>query len=493
MTTPSAPRQENAVSSPTLILAAVLLALLGVRILALYFSRINLFFDEAQYWVWSEILDFGYFSKPPILAWSIRAATETCGLTEFCIRLPSPLMHAVTAIFIFANGRALYGPRVGLWAAIVYATLPGVSYSAGLISTDVPLLLFWSAALFFLIKLLETKSWGWAAALGIALGFGLMSKYAMAYFILCTILFAILDKNARWILKSPKTALALGLAALIIAPNIAWNISNGFVTFSHTAENAKWEGALFHPGKAIEFFAAQFGVFGPILFAALLIIVWRFFKQGITDTDRMLLTFSIPIIVIITVQAFLSRAHANWAATAYPAATILVTATMFRDRATNWFRASMVLHICVLAILTLALANARDMGLPKRFDPFKRVLGWEEIASEVRSKAETGGYAAVLTNNRALISELLYYAKDLKVPLTAWRKGRVPHDHFQLTRPFKPKHSSGPVLFVTLKKDPKAVTSAFTQVKFLGSYEAKTGSESKRTIYFYTLSGYTKG
>ena len=92
-------------------------------------------------------LAFGYFSKPPLIAWTIRAATEVCGESEACIRATAPILYAVTSAVIYFCARALYGNRVALASAVVFATLPGVSFSAGQISTDVPLLLFWTLAL----------------------------------------------------------------------------------------------------------------------------------------------------------------------------------------------------------------------------------------------------------------------------------------------------------------------------------------------------------
>ena len=93
----------------TAIFIAGLGALLCVRLAALCWNATDLFFDEAQYWVWSERPAFGYFSKPPLVAWLIRAATEVCGPGEACVRLPSPLVHTATAIEI---GRASCRERV---------------------------------------------------------------------------------------------------------------------------------------------------------------------------------------------------------------------------------------------------------------------------------------------------------------------------------------------------------------------------------------------
>ena len=53
----------------------------------------ELFFDEAQYWAWGQEPAFGYYTKPPLIAWIIGATTSLCGDTPFCVRLPSPLMH----------------------------------------------------------------------------------------------------------------------------------------------------------------------------------------------------------------------------------------------------------------------------------------------------------------------------------------------------------------------------------------------------------------
>ena len=62
--------------------------------------------------------------------------------------------------------------------------------SARIISTDVRLLLFWSFALLSLVKLLRGGGFGWSILLGGAIGLGLLSKYAMIYFLLCALVAA---------------------------------------------------------------------------------------------------------------------------------------------------------------------------------------------------------------------------------------------------------------------------------------------------------------
>ena len=198
---------------------ALVLGLTALRVLALALSDLDLHGDEAQYWSWAQDPAFGYFSKPPMVAWIIAAATAACGDGEFCVRLASPLIHALTAGVVFVLARSLYDPRIAAWSAVTYATLPGVSFSSALISTAVPLLLFWSLALVAFVHLLRRRADAWAPALalGVALGLGLLSKYAMVYFPLCAAAYCAATPGARWFLTSRQALLALAVAAAILA------------------------------------------------------------------------------------------------------------------------------------------------------------------------------------------------------------------------------------------------------------------------------------
>ncbi len=477
----------------TLFLLAGLGAILCLRLVALYWNTTDLFFDEAQYWAWGEEPAFGYYSKPPLIAWIIRAATEACGAGEACVRLPSPLLHTATALAIFLLGRGLYDARSGALSALAFATLPGVSLSAGLISTDVPLLLFWALALIGFAALFETTRWWPTLLLGLAFGLGLNAKYAMAWFLLCAAVYFIATPRARVILTDVRLYAALALGLLLIVPNLAWNYAHSFATFSHTAANADWNGSLIHPLKALEFLIEQFGVFGPILFGAFLVILRRAVRTELPEPDRMLLAFSAPIIAVITVQAFLSRAHANWAAPAYVAAAVLVTATMIRDGSWGWLKGSFAVNIAVLVLIGVGTTMAGRVELPLKPDPFARLLGWRDVAQATReelAKARSAGhpFAAVLTDERAVTAELLYYMHGEPTPVLAWREGR-PHDHFELTRPFTAA-TTGPVLLVSLGAGESRPAAAFAHAEKIGERDLPAGEHEHRQVTFYALSGY---
>src|SRR5215470_3045911 len=148
-----------------------------------------------------------------MIAWLIRAATAVCGDGEACIRSVSPVLYTLAALMVYLTGRALFAERVGFWSAIVFATLPGVSYSSLLITTDVPLILFWTIALYFWVMLVKRQSMAYAALFGVAVGLGLLAKQAMLYAVICAACHTLFSREARVALKGGR-AIAAALIAL---------------------------------------------------------------------------------------------------------------------------------------------------------------------------------------------------------------------------------------------------------------------------------------
>ena len=449
--------------------------LLTLRIGFVLLSPLQLYADEAQYWRWGETLEWGYYSKPPMIAWVIHAATGLFGHAEWAIRLPAAFLHTIGALVLFLLGRDMYGDRVGLFAALGYALMPAVSLSSLILSTDGVLMPFWCGALYALWRLRAgTGHWISAAALGLCIGLGFLSKYAMLYFIIGIALTLILDSGTRRALLSWKGFAALALAAGIFAPHMMWNAAHEFATVSHTVDNANLGGELLNPENALTFLVDQLGVFGPVSFLALLfgLLVMRSEDEGILGRDRWLLCFILPVLIIILGQAVLSRANANWAATAYPAASVLVAAWLTRAQPNQrlWIAIAVITFIgcqfipdfspftrlllggvlagviagfgiliryapsgllwvslalhAVLAISFMILAalpasTSSALGLD---NALKRTRGWDTAAKEIFTKAEEIGATAVLVDEREVWHGLDYYSRDRTLPLISWRR-----------------------------------------------------------------------
>jgi 4-amino-4-deoxy-L-arabinose transferase-like glycosyltransferase len=474
---------------PGLGLAVLLLAALtAIRLIGLKFSVVDLFFDEAQYWAWSREPAFGYFTKPPLLAWIIAAAEPLCGSSEACIRAPAPLLYLGTSLLVFAIARQLYDDTVAFFAALSTALTPGVVFSARIISTDVPLLFFWALALLAYLKLVNGADRRWAVVLGVALALGTLAKYAMVYFLLGAGLAAWLDRDARRLLFARELWLALALAALLIAPNIYWNLTHGLATFRHVGDNIEGSGFKLNPLRALEFIASQFAVFGPVLFALLLALLLRIASPHVARAGRLMLAFAVPPLVLITATAIISRANANWAVTAYISGVVVVVALLVRKSLWNWLALSLAIGIAAQAAFLAADARATKLHVPLLGDAYRRTLGWRALGEQAGQLARQVGARSIVGDQRDEVASLIYYWRDQPEPVFAWPTTGTPTDQFELTRALSDA-APRPILYITHCGDVTRLAAQFTQVEGLGRFETPTGPTSGRPYQAFKLDG----
>ena len=145
---------------------AVLIAgLFCFRIAYAWFVPLDLVHDEAYYWDWSRQLDWGYYSKPPMVAWLIAAATSIGGSSAFTVRLPAVFLGTFSLVWIYLLATTLYGRRAGFWGVCLAAATPGNVALSLLMTIDAPFLFCWSAALYFFWRLIQAdcQRTGWLA------------------------------------------------------------------------------------------------------------------------------------------------------------------------------------------------------------------------------------------------------------------------------------------------------------------------------------------
>jgi 4-amino-4-deoxy-L-arabinose transferase-like glycosyltransferase len=465
-----------------------------LRLVALSFQSLNLGPDETQYWYWAQTPALGYFSKPPLIAWLIALTTRIFGDGEFGMRMFSPILHGLTALAIYRLADALYDARTALLSAIVYVTLPAVSLSAALITTDAPLLLCWALALALFVEALDKPTLGRAALLGLAIGLGMLAKYAMAYFVLCAAIAAIWVPGTRKLVLSRFGGLALLVAVIIFAPNIYWNATHHFPTVHHTIANADLGENRVNPLSLGAFLASQFAVFGPILFATLLYIGTLMVnaRTSTSEPDRLLACFTFPVILIACTVAFLSRANGNWAAPAYVAATPLVVNALLVSGRRRLFAASLYLHVTVAVVFMVGIAAPvlADMTQSAVLtNGLKRVRGWSDLGGRVAMRSTEAPYTAILADDRELMGELLFYVRPRSIPLVMWDWERPPRNQYELADRIDEK-TGARVLFVSLIPDPVHVLRRFKETQPLGPVEVRIDAFRKRTVWLFDLEGF---
>src|SRR5437870_5103757 len=465
----------------------MLTGVLGIsllRVLWLVYQPADLYPDEAQYWFWAQHPALGYYSKPPLVAWLIALTTGLFGESEFAIRLSAPLLHAGTAIFVYAIGTRLYDCRVGLWAALAYASLPGASISAFIISTDAPLVLFWAAALYAFIRAREGGGTGWWAAVGLACGLGLLAKYAMAYWLLSALGYVLLVPTERRHLRRLLAATALAL--LVYSPNFWWNWQNGFVSYFHVRDNAGMSEPLFHMTSFLEFFGSQFAVFGPLFSAGLLVLAAspRILAE---PRARLLASFALPVLAMMLAVSFLSRAQPNWAAPAFVSATVLVVAWAL-DR--GWRKLvifSVALHLAVVGVLFTGRETLAAIGvaLPAKYDALGRLRGWRALGSIVGAELAANPGSTLFTDDRETLAALIYYVRPHPFDAVKWKlKSGLAKDQWDLTNDLS-KHFGENFLLVAEHQLISEMQPSFAAIDPLHSIVIPLGPGASRAYRLY--------
>src|SRR5205085_7832760 len=195
----------------------------------------DLEFDEAHYWLWSDTLAPGYFSKGPGIAFAIRASTAIFGPTEFGVRFWSPILAAGTSLFLFYFGRRLFSENVGLWTVIAFNVAPIFNVGAFVMTTDALSIFFWTVAMFTFWLAVEKSpqfSFYWPLT-GFLIGLGFLSRYTNAFEVVCVLLVLAFAPRLRQEFKRPGLYWLLGCFVICTIPPIVWNAQHAWITVLH--------------------------------------------------------------------------------------------------------------------------------------------------------------------------------------------------------------------------------------------------------------------
>ena len=415
------------------LLLGLLVAVAALRSLAIILSPLELGVDEAQYWLWSTEFDFGYYTKPPLTSWIIGASHQLFGHHVWAVRLPAPWLHLLTALVLWRTAVWYRGAGAGRWAALLWTCLPAVALGGFVISTDTPLLLFWSLGLLALVggltgRIAMNRS---MALAGVAFGIALLGKYAAIYGLVGIGLFWGFQR-LRGGKNVTLTLLLIFAIAMAIAasPNLLWNLANDFTTVRHLGDNANLDRQSHDPLNSLRFLGAQFATAGPLVFA----LMFGILKGGRDPATRLLLWLSLPVIAIIMVQAYLSEANANWALAAMPALVVWLAGWLAGASSPTLARlgaGGLAINVGLSSII-LAATFVGSLGpLTPDSDPLRRQRGWDQLASDSAAAVTRHDATTIIADRRASAALLSWHFHGTGIDVLVHDEDGVPSNHFE--------------------------------------------------------------
>jgi 4-amino-4-deoxy-L-arabinose transferase-like glycosyltransferase len=394
---------------------SVILILTLTLLRAIMAAQLPLSADEAYYWLWSQHLAAGYFDHPPMIAWLIHAGTFLFGDTPFGVRFAGLVLSLPASWFVWRAAKLVLKDqdRAGLAALFFNLTLM-VSVELLAATPDMPSLVTSAAFVYFLARI-EAEGDGrlWLGA-GMAAGLGLLSKFSALFLGLGTLLWLVLDRNARKWLFSPWPYLGAALALLVFLPNLLWQSQHQWQTFAF--QFARTGAGHFTLRFFGEFLAAQFGLATPLIFLLMAAGLWRGTKLVKEGGARSMLA----ILVWVGLGYFIAhslhdRVQGNWPCFLFPALAILAADGFGQSGA--WRKVSVLAAPVALALLLAVYLQAVFAFLPLKKDPLARILGREfaPIGDVVAALVKTHLADAVLTTDYETTAWLRFNHPDIKV------------------------------------------------------------------------------
>ncbi len=213
-------------------LAALAVIAYVVVLRLVYLGSIDPIPDEMYYWTWWSLHpDLSYVDHPPMVAWLIGLGSWLFGDHAWGVRLPTLVLSALLAWFVYLTGRDLINRDAGLMAALLTLILPAFFAGGFLMTPDAPLLTAWAGALYFFQRVLVQHDSRAFLGLGLAMGLGLLAKYSIVLLAPAALVFMLVDRRARAWFFRPQPYLAAMLAILIFSPVLIWNYMHDWASF----------------------------------------------------------------------------------------------------------------------------------------------------------------------------------------------------------------------------------------------------------------------
>jgi hypothetical protein len=335
--------------------------------------------DELYYLACGRHPALGYVDFPPLVPLLARLETGLLGVSPWTLRvLPSLLggfLVALSGAYVRRLGGSLRLQGIALLSAIAAPFLLGSNWVFQTVTFDQ---VTWMVALYWLLCLVIDRRPRYWIYLGVTLGIGLEVKYTIVGLIAGIGVAVLLTPSLRNELRTRYPWIAAAIALFIWAPNLAWQVVEGFPTLIYLANHSGSGGG---PVAYLIQFAVYFFFLLPLWLAGM-ISLFR---------NRELRPIGIACAVPLVLFLFVGKSY--YAAGTIPIALaqgVMALSRIKRPRLRSGLQiavvAASVLEFAVFFFLVVPVTPP-DRIHATRLDTVNEVfadsVGWDDIASQV--------------------------------------------------------------------------------------------------------------
>lgn len=391
----------------------LLVGVIFIRLLWHSFAPIGLSGDETYYWDWSRRLAWGYFSKPPGIAWLNAMLGWLSGQTAFGIKAGAAVLATASGYFLFRAVRQIANEKIAMATLLVVLVSPGNLLLGAFLTTDAPLVFCWNLGLWMAARItMEQRAPRYVfVVLWLALGLGALFKQMMLVQIVllwfgCGWLRR--DVIRRWELS----AASLG-SLLFLLPTLWWNQSNNWITVEHTAHH--FESARLTVGAFFSRLGSLYGatalLLSPVLFVLCLSALWRVtarLREAAIGEKFFWLWGALPFLVM-SIMTLWQEVNPNWPAV-YFSSLAALCAMVWMPRQLLWMRALLVGAGLSLVMMCLPFFMETFYEM-KWLKPQRR--GWEgyDALAKVVDTYRQENDAVVALGHRFCASQLAFHLR----------------------------------------------------------------------------------
>lgn len=450
--------------------------------------------DQGRHLAW------GFTSIPPVTSW-FSWIILLLGGGEFWVKFFPALFGVLTIVLVWKSIESLNG---GLFACILgtLAMLMSVNMRTNTLYQPNSLdILCWTFVFYCVIRFIQSKKDKWLYWLAIGFAFGFLNKYNIGFLLIGLLLAALLTEY-RSLFHNRSFYLAIGLALLLILPNLVWQVQNGLAVVTHMQELSSLQ--LVNTSRTA-FVKEQLLIYLPSFFLFIAVLVAFLRYKPFRSYRIIAFTYLFTILIFIYL-----RGKAYYAQGLYPIFVAFGAVYLESLTVKGWaryLRPVMVLLILVIGVPFLVLINPLFSPDEIRSNPriqaiyqttgqfrwedgkehllpqdYADMIGWREMTQMVdkarlKLSPEEWEQTLVICDNYGQAGAINYYAEEYPAAVSM-------NSDYANWFPGKEKTIRNVILVQShWKPDPEVFLDYFSSIELVGTIENQLAREYGTTIH----------